>query len=193
MNNIGVDAFNQPAQSEQGLAAALNNRNRPATRDPYGEYYHGQNQYMENGVGGQPEHGLEDPFNRNNLHGIFDDILPGENNFAGPFDYEGEGVLNDQFMGADPIPRRVPVSPRSQGYRAQDLFLPEPCRHESDDESRHSNGDINSDEDASGDDDEDVDDHIDNGDNDDNDDMYVLPEHSDHGTRDLINESEYQL
>ena len=144
---------------------------------------------MGNSVGRQPERGPEDPFNRNN-HEIFDDILPSKNNFAGPFDYEGEGVLNDHFMGADLIPRRAPVSPRFQGYRAQDLFLPQPRREESDDESHRSNGDINGDED--GDDDGDDDDNDDNDDDDDNDDIYVQPERSDHGGNPII-ESKYCL
>ena len=178
MNNMGVDIFTQPTQSEQGFPVVVNNRNRPATRDPYDEYYHNQDQYMGNSVGRQPERGPEDPFNRNN-HEIFDDILPGENDFAGPFDYEGEGVLNDHFMGADLIPRRAPVSPRFQGYQAQDLFLLQPHREESNDESLRSNGDINGDEDGDN-----------NGDDDDNDDnnndIYVQPERSDHGGNPII-------
>ncbi|KJA18312.1 hypothetical protein HYPSUDRAFT_205432 [Hypholoma sublateritium FD-334 SS-4] len=185
MNNMGIDIFAQPAQSEpQGFPAVLNNRNRPVARDRHGKYYHGQDQYMENAVDGQPARGLEDPFNRN-VHGIFDDVLPGQNNFTGPFDYEGEEILNNPFMGEDLIPRGAPVSPRSQGYRAQDLFLPEPRIYESDDESRRSlNGDINGDEDVDDSLDGDDDDGNHNDDIDEDDDIYLQPA-SDH-ERDTI-------
>lgn len=126
MNDVGLNIFAH--QVQQDFAGFdREESDRPGANNVYTNGYYNNQNHMGNGQGG-----IDNPFAQINNHGIFGNFASGRNNFADPFEFENDATLNNQFLGMVPIPN---ASPRSEGSRAQDLFLPVPrARDNSDDE-----------------------------------------------------------
>lgn len=169
-------------QLQQGFTGGNNNdedisaSNRPGTNLYANGYYGGtQNNNQNNPTNRQ--HRTANPFLRVDAnYGILDDFLQGGYNLADTFDV---GATSDENLV--PIPDASPA--RSQGNRAQDLFLPRTHGDASDDDdSAHSDDDKHN---KKGDDDN----NNDSGDDKDEDDTYV-PKETQHEKYDMI-ESKY--